>query len=83
MGARIALLNRASRDQIETLVQQIHKVETAIAPGFQQIFVDASAIPNAADPFPELAKVVTLPDVNYNAGLIAGGESGGRRRRRT
>lgn len=80
-GARIALLNCGSRDQIEALVRQIHKVETAIAPGFQQIFVDASAIPNAADPFPELEKVVTLPDVNYNASQTGGGD-GGRRRRR-
>ncbi|MBK8438087.1 MAG: DUF4445 domain-containing protein [Rhodobacter sp.] len=78
-GARIALLNRAARDGIEALVHEIHKVETAIEPRFQEHFVNASAIPNAVEPFPELAKVVTLPDVSFNTG---GGGEGGRRRRR-
>ncbi len=79
-GARIALLNRAARDQIEATVHDIHKVETAIEPRFQEHFVNANAIPNAVEPFPELAKIVTLPDVSFNAGG-SGGE-GGRRRRR-
>jgi uncharacterized 2Fe-2S/4Fe-4S cluster protein (DUF4445 family) len=79
-GARIALLNRAARDQIEALVHDIHKVETAIEPRFQEHFVNASAIPNAVEPFPELAKIVTLPDVTFNTG--GGGGDGGRRRRR-
>ncbi len=79
-GARIALLNRAARDQIEATVHDIHKVETAIEPRFQEHFVNANAIPHAVDPFPELAKVVTLPDVSFNAG--GGGGGGGERRRR-
>jgi len=79
-GARIALLNRGARDAIEATVHEIHKLETALEPKFQQHFVNASAIPNAAEPFPELAKIVTLPDVNFNTGG-SGGE-GGRRRRR-
>lgn len=77
-GARIALCNTAARTQIETVVHQIHKVETAIEPRFQEHFVNANAIPHAVDPFPELSAVVTLPHVSFNAG---GGE-GGRRRRR-
>ncbi|NGM47292.1 DUF4445 domain-containing protein [Rhodobacter sp. SGA-6-6] len=81
-GARIALLNRAARDQIESVVHHIHKVETAIEPRFQEHFVNASAIPNAVEPFPELAKVVTLPDVSFNTGGSGGGGEGGRRRRR-
>ncbi|MFZ1469324.1 MAG: ASKHA domain-containing protein [Paracoccaceae bacterium] len=81
-GARIALLNRGARDQIEQMVQEIHKVETAIAEGFQELFVNASAIPNAADAFPNLSKVVTLPDVNFNASGHGSGGEGGRRRRR-
>jgi len=80
-GARIALLNRAARDQIETLVRRIHKVETAVEPRFQEHFVNASNIPNAAEPFPNLATHVTLPDLNFNAGNGTG-EDGGRRRRR-
>jgi len=79
-GARIALCNVAARDAIEATVHDIHKVETAIEPRFQEHFVNASAIPNAVDPFPELHKIVTLPDVSYNPAL-SGGE-GGRRRRR-
>ncbi|MFT4150421.1 MAG: ASKHA domain-containing protein [Paracoccaceae bacterium] len=78
-GARIALCNVAARDAIEETVHHIHKVETAIEPRFQEHFVNASAIPNAVDPFPDLEKVVTLPDVSFNTG---GGGDGGRRRRR-
>lgn len=77
-GARIALCNRAARDEIERTVQAIHKVETAIEPRFQEHFVAANAIPHATAPFPELHKVVSLPDVSYNPS--AG--DGGRRRRR-
>ncbi len=78
-GARIALLNVAARSEIEATVGRIHKVETAIEPRFQEHFVNANAIPHAVDPFPELAKEVTLPDVSFNAG---GSGEGGRRRRR-
>lgn len=77
-GARIALCSVAARAEIERLVRQITKVETAIAPRFQEHFVNANAVPHATDPFPHLAGMVTLPDVNFNA---AQGD-GGRRRRR-
>jgi uncharacterized 2Fe-2S/4Fe-4S cluster protein (DUF4445 family) len=78
-GARIALLNSAARREVETLVRQIHKVETAIEPRFQERFVAANAIPHATDPFPRLAAVVTLPEVRFNAGTD---RPEGRRRRR-
>jgi len=78
-GARIALCNVAARNAIEATVHEIHKVETAIEPRFQEHFVNASAIPNAVDTFPELSTVVTLPDVSFNT---AGAGEGGRRRRR-
>ncbi len=78
-GARIALCNIAARAGIEETVRRIHKVETAIEPRFQEHFVNASALPHAVDPFPELARVVTLPQVSHNTG----GEGGGRRRRRS
>jgi uncharacterized 2Fe-2S/4Fe-4S cluster protein (DUF4445 family) len=78
-GARIALCNIAMRARIEDLVGRITKVETAIEPRFQEHFVAANAIPHAIDPFPELNRVVTLPDVGFNAGS----EGGGRRRRRS
>ncbi len=79
-GARIALCSVAARDSIEATVHQIHKVETAIEPRFQEHFVNANAIPHAVDPFPNLAGIVTLPDVSFNTSG-SGGE-GGRRRRR-
>ncbi|OWU84950.1 drug:proton antiporter [Oceanicola sp. 22II-s10i] len=77
-GARIALCNRAARARIEAQVRRITKVETAIAPRFQEHFVAANAIPHATDTFPELSKVVSLPAVSFNTG----GDDGGRRRRR-
>jgi uncharacterized 2Fe-2S/4Fe-4S cluster protein (DUF4445 family) len=73
-GARIALCSLAARAGIEATVRRIHKVETAIEPRFQEHFVAANAIPHATAPFPELAKIVTLPEVSFNTG-------GGRRRR--
>ncbi|WP_428925314.1 ASKHA domain-containing protein [Marinibacterium sp. SX1] len=77
-GARIALCNRAARAEIEATVHRITKVETAIEPRFQEHFVNANAIPHAVDGFPELSKLVTLPDVRFNTG----GDREGRRRRR-
>ena len=79
-GARIALLNRNARSEIEETVHRIHKVETAIEPRFQEHFVNASAIPNSVDPFPILNSIVTLPDVSFNSG--GGDQTRGRRRRR-
>ncbi len=79
-GARIALCNKSARAAIEHTVQRIHKVETAIEPRFQEHFVNANAIPHATDPFPELGKIVSLPDVSFNTG--GGGSSDATRRRR-
>lgn len=78
-GARIALCNIAARAEVERLVRRITKVETAIAPKFQEHFVAANAIPHFSDPFPQLAKLVALPEVTFNASPNAGGR---RRRRR-
>ncbi len=86
-GARIALLNTGARAEIEAVVRAIHKVETAIEPRFQEHFVNASAMPNAVEPFPILNALVSLPDVSFNTGGDSGGGregrgGGGRRRRR-
>ncbi len=78
-GARIALLNRNARSDIETLVRKIEKIETAVEPRFQEHFVNASAMPNASDPFPILRSLVDLPNPSFNSG---DGSGGGRRRRR-
>ncbi|RED11273.1 ASKHA domain-containing protein [Pontivivens insulae] len=78
-GARIALLNSAARREVESIVRQIVKVETAVEPRFQEHFVAASNIPHATDSYERLRAVAPLPDVSFNTG---GGEAGGRRRRR-
>ena len=76
-GARIALLNRRARTEIEAVVERIEKVETAIEPRFQEHFVAAMAIPHKTAGYPNLAAAVTLPAPKEAAG---GGEP--RRRRR-
>ncbi|OUS08705.1 drug:proton antiporter [Rhodobacterales bacterium 52_120_T64] len=79
-GARIALLNVSARREIERVVHEIEKIETAIEPKFQDHFVNASSIPHATDPFPLLNKIVDIPDVSFN--VKQSGEGGRRRRRR-
>ncbi|MEM1074461.1 MAG: ASKHA domain-containing protein [Pseudomonadota bacterium] len=81
-GARIALLNTGARAEIEATVNAIHKIETAIEPRFQEHFVNASAIPNAVEPFPILNSVVDLPNATFNTGSTDAAQSGRRRRRR-
>ena len=78
-GARIALLNHSARSDIEKIVTEIHKIETAIEPRFQEHFVNASAIPNSVEKFPILETHVNLPLVNFNMG---NSKEGSRRRRR-
>ena len=79
-GARIALLNLASRAEIERVVRQVEKIETAVEPNFQAHFVAAIAIPHASDPFPNLAQAIVLPPPKK--ALSDRSEDGGRRRRR-
>ena len=61
-GARMALLNRQYRTEIEGVVRRIEKVETAIEPSFQDEFVAAMAFPNKRDAFPKLAGTIALPE---------------------
>ena len=61
-GARMALLNRSHRREIEALVKRIEKVETATEASFQDEFVAAMAFPNKRDDFPMLGTVVALPE---------------------
>ena len=60
-GARIALLDRKARLEIEQVVRRIEKVETAVEPRFQAHFVDAMAIPHRSAPYPHLTAAITLP----------------------
>jgi uncharacterized 2Fe-2S/4Fe-4S cluster protein (DUF4445 family) len=79
-GARIALLDANSREVIEGLVRRIEKVETAIEPRFQQLFVEAMAIPHKTATYTHLRKVVDLPPPKESTSQS---ETRGRRPRRT
>lgn len=79
-GARIALLNSQKRDEIERVVKEVHKVETALAPRFQEHFIEAMAIPHKSAPYPKLRNVVKFPDTP--PAQPPSPEEGGRRRRR-
>ncbi len=81
-GARIALLNRAARSEIERLVKRIEKIETAVEPRFQEHFVSAMALPHANAPYPHLAAVIELPRTDPT-GAPPAGDRQQRRRRRT
>jgi uncharacterized 2Fe-2S/4Fe-4S cluster protein (DUF4445 family) len=76
-GARIALLNRAARVEIEEVVRRVEKIETALEPRFQEHFVGAMGIPHTTEASPRLAQVVSLP-----APRTSGGATGDDRRRR-
>ena len=76
-GARIALLNKAARDEIEHVVRRIEKIETAVEPLFQQHFVEAMAIPHKTADFVNLKRVQKLPPIKTVETL---GDDGGARR---
>ncbi len=79
-GALIALLSGAARREVEAVVREVTKLETAIEPRFQEHFVDALAIPHRTAPYPNLGRVVALPD--RPAGGRAGRDERSERRRR-
>ena len=81
-GARIALLNNAARNEIETTIRQIEKVETAVEPRFQEYFVNAMAIPHKADPFPNLSATTALPRCQTSTPAQAEAQPVKRRRRK-
>ncbi len=81
-GAVIALLDVDAREEVESLVKQIQKVETAVEPRFQDYFVEALAIPHKTADFANLKKAVSLPEPARI--LMEGshrGRRGGRRKR--
>jgi uncharacterized 2Fe-2S/4Fe-4S cluster protein (DUF4445 family) len=81
-GALMALLNRDHRREIEQEVAKIEKIETALEPHFQQLFIDAMALPNKVDPFPRLAAQVKLPPRKATQDGPEGGDGAPRRRSR-
>ena len=66
-GARIALLNVAARTEIEAVVREITKIETATETKFQEYFIGAMAFPHKVDAFPNLYSVVEKPKPKTNS----------------
>ena len=81
-GARIALLDRRTRREIERTVRGVEKIETAVEKRFQEYFVDAMAIPHKHDAFDHLSQAVKLPPRVEAAGSPEEGSRPRRRRRR-
>ena len=81
-GARIALLDRKARAEIEEVVRRIDKIETALEPAFQGHFVAAMAIPHKVDPYPHLEAALGLTFDRGTPPGDADGRGGERRRRR-
>ncbi len=67
-GARIALLSRRARAEIEALVGRVEKVETASQSRFQEYFVAAMAIPHRSHRFPHLESVLPRSEKRLAAG---------------
>ena len=78
-GARIALVSQAARAEIEAEVARLEKIETATEPKFQDYFIAAMAIPHKSDDFPNLSKVINLPEREKGS---SDQSNTGRRRRR-
>ncbi len=58
-GARIALLNRAEREEARRLARWTTYVGIALEPRFQEAFVEAIPLPHSVDAFPHLAEILT------------------------
>ena len=78
-GAAIALLSGAARREIQEIVGDIEKIETALEPAFQEHFVDAMAVPHRTADYPGLSTVLDLPEHPSTGGAT---ENRRRRRRR-
>ncbi len=75
-GARMALINRAKREEAEHIARKIHYVELTNEAGFVPHFVDATLLPHKKHSFPSLARYGIAPVLGEDA------EKEERRRRR-
>jgi uncharacterized 2Fe-2S/4Fe-4S cluster protein (DUF4445 family) len=60
-GAVRALVSAGQRVEIEAAVREVEKIETAIEPRFQELFVNAMGFPHTTEPTPNLATEIVLP----------------------
>ena len=79
-GARIALLNAEARREIESIVPQINKIETATEADFQSFFVEAMSFPHKVDSFDRLFCHFTKPKASAGAAADNGRPRRNRRR---
>jgi uncharacterized 2Fe-2S/4Fe-4S cluster protein (DUF4445 family) len=61
-GAVRALLSAAARHEMETVVAGVIKIETALEPAFQDLFVGAMGFPHTTAPSPHLGAAIKLPE---------------------
>ena len=69
-GAARLLLSFEEREEIERLVRQVEKIETASESRFQEMFVEAMAFPHATADHTHLARTVELPSSPLTLSLI-------------
>lgn len=60
-GARMALMNRAKREEAENIARKIHYVELTNEAGFVPHFVNATLLPHKKDAFPSLKRYGVEP----------------------
>ena len=57
-GARIALLNKAKRDEANVIARQLEYVELAVDPTFQREFMESIYFPHMKDKFPQIQHIL-------------------------
>ncbi len=63
-GARIALLNKAKRDEANVIARQVEYVELAVDTTFQREFMEAMHFPHMKDKFPHIQHILdAIPKV--------------------
>ncbi len=82
-GAVRALVSAAQRAEIEDAVRRVEKIETALEPRFQELFVNAMGFPHTSEPTPHLATETELPTAQAKVEATGGRQRTGRRRRPT
>lgn len=78
-GAVRALLSKSQRQEMETAINRVTKIETATEPRFQDLFVAALALPHLDAPTTNLQAVMPLP---ARSDATTSGERPRRRRNR-
>jgi uncharacterized 2Fe-2S/4Fe-4S cluster protein (DUF4445 family) len=70
-GARIALLNKAEREDARRLARWTQYIGIAMEPRFQEAFVEAMPIPHVADAFPHLTEITAAAAARRRARGVA------------